>query len=260
MISVTRTAPPQVLQEHGARWLTALRAANDELEQVEDDSQATLRQIQRAQEGKKRAQNKYRHSKIKDALVTMFHGKCAYCESPIRVVAYGHIEHFYPKGNPNYTDKTFEWNNLLLSCAVCNNAGHKGTRFPLDASGDPLLLDPSDGVTDPGVHLKFSWDPQTGLASVYGLDERGQEVERMFDLNGMRGRKALVRERNRYVKKLYVILKLYDRQGNDAEALAILQQACQPDAPYSAFALAHIAPHIFQTVETVNERGRLCHD
>ena len=73
MISVTRTAPPKVLQGHGARWLTALRAANDELEQVENDSQATPQQIRRAKERKKRAQNKYRHPEIKDALVTMFH-------------------------------------------------------------------------------------------------------------------------------------------------------------------------------------------
>jgi len=244
MISVTRTAPPQVLQEHGARWLTALRTANDELGQAENDSQATPQQIRRAKERKKRAQNKYRHPKIKDALVTMFHGKCAYCESPVRVVTYGHIEHFYPKGNPNYMDKTFEWDNLLLSCDVCNDSGHKGNRFPLDASGDPLLIDPTDGVTDPVVHLKFSWDPRTGLASVYGLSERGQEVERIFDLNGMRGRKALIKERSRYIKKLYVILKLYDHQENNAEALAILQEACQSDAPYSAFALAYIAPHI----------------
>ena len=245
MISVIRIAPPQVLQEHGDRWLTALRTANDELEQVENDSQATPQQIRRAKERKKRAQNKYRHRKIKDALETMFHdGKCAYCESPIRVVTYGHIEHFYPKGNPNYVDKTFEWDNLLLSCDICNDPGHKGTEFPLDASGDPLLIDPTDGVTYPVEHLKFSWDPQTGLASVYGLDERGREVERTFDLNGMRGRKALIRERSRYIKSLYVILELCDHPEKGAKALAFLQESCQPDAPYSAFALAYIAPHI----------------
>ncbi len=244
MISVTRTAPPDVLQRLGARWLAALRAANDELEQIENDPQATPQQIRRAKEGKQNAQNKYRHREIKDSLVAMFHGKCVYCESPIRAVTYGHIEHFYPKSDSNYADKTFEWDNLLLSCDVCNDSGHKGTKFPLDASGDPLLIDPTDGVTDPVVHLKFSWDPRTGLASVYGLDERGQEVERVFDLNGMRGRKALIRERSRYVKKLYVILKLYEQLKGDAGALAILREACQSDAPYSAFALTYIAPCI----------------
>ncbi len=245
MISVTRTALPQVLQEKGAHWLAALRAANDELEQVENDSESTSRQIQRAKDRKKRAQNKYRHPEIKTLLEEeMFHSKCAYCESPVKVVAYGHIEHFYPKGNPNYVDKTFEWDNLLLSCDICNDAGHKGTRFPLDTGGDPLLIDPTDGVTDPVEHLKFSWDPRTGLACIYGLSERGREVERIFDLNGMRGRKALIKERSRYVKTLCVILKLYDRQKDNAEALTLLQQACQPDAPYSAFALAYIAPHI----------------
>ena len=244
MIPVARTAPPKVLQRLGAHWLATLRAAINELEQVQNDPQATKRDIRRAKAKKKNAQNKYSHREIKDALVTMFHGKCTYCESSIRVVTYGHIEHFYPKGDPNYVDKTFEWDNLLLSCDVCNDPGHKGTNLPLDADGDPLLIDPTDGVTDPAAHLKFSWAPRTGLASVYGLDERGQEVERVFDLNGVRGRKALIRERSRYVKKLYVILKLYDRRKDGAEALAILQEACQPDAPYSAFALAHIAPHM----------------
>jgi len=54
MISVTRTAPLKVLQEHGARWLTALRTANDELGQAENDSQATPQQIRRAKEREKR--------------------------------------------------------------------------------------------------------------------------------------------------------------------------------------------------------------
>lgn len=246
MIAVTRPAPPDVLQRLGARWSSALRAANDELEQVENDPQSTPQRIRRAKKRKRDAQNKYRHREIKDALVAAFHGKCAYCESQIRAVSYGHIEHFYPRSV--YVDKTFEWDNLLLSCEICNDAGHKGDRFPLDADGNPLLIDPTDGVTEPSVHLKFSWDPRVGLACVYGLDEQGREVVHTFDLNGFRGRDALLRERSRYFKKLWAILKWYEqRGGEDEEAWAILQEACQPDAPYSAFALIHIAPRILST-------------
>ncbi len=243
MIAVTRSAPPHVLQQHGADWSAALQAANDELERLKNDPQATPQQLRRAKRKKQTAQNKYRHREIKDALVAMFHGKCAYCESQIRAVAYGHIEHFYPKST--YVDKTFEWDNLLLACEICNGPGHKGDDFPLDADGNPLLIDPTDGVTEPSAHLTFSWDPQVGLAYVYGRDARGKEVVRTFDLNGERGRDALLRERSQYLKKLWVILRLYEqRDGEDEEARAILQAACQPDAPYSAFALANIAPRI----------------
>lgn len=243
MIPVRRTSPPDVLQRLGVRWLTELWTSIAELEQIWNDSQSTKRDIERAKKRKKNAQNKYAHQEIKQALVKMFHGKCAYCESQITVVTYGHIEHFYPKGDPNYVDKTFQWDNLLLSCDICNNPGHKGTNFPLDANGNPLLIDPTDGVTDPTVHLKFSWDPRAGLASVYGLDNKGRTVEQIFDLNGMRGRKELVKARNRYVKTLCTILELH-KQSNNPKAVALLQEACQPDAPYSAFALAHVAPHI----------------
>ncbi len=58
------------------------------------------------------AANRYRHKQVKDALVTMFHGKCAYCESKITVVTYRSIEHFHPKSI--YPELTFEWNIAAL--------------------------------------------------------------------------------------------------------------------------------------------------
>ena len=131
-----------------------------------------------------------------------------------------------------------------MACDICNDAGHKGTKFPLDSNGNPLLIDPTDGITNPTEHLNFSWDSETYLASVYGRDERGQTVERIFDLNGINGRQDLIKYRSRYIKMLFACLKLA-QQGN-VEALAILQEACQPDAQYSAFALAQMGPHISQ--------------
>jgi hypothetical protein len=163
----------------------------------------------------------------------MFYGKCAYCESQITVVTYGAIEHFYPKAR--YPDKTFEWSNLLLSCDVCNDAGHKGDDFPLDANGQPVLINPTDGATDISRHLDFVWDSEAGLATVYGRDERGKLVEETFDLNGLRGRKELIRRRSAYVKKL-VVLCVFARAGNP-EALSLIREACRPEAEYSVFAL-----------------------
>ena len=215
MIPVTRISEPPVLAKNAARWLEAL-------ESIKSDNKATKADINKAQ-------NKYRHPQVKGALVKMFNGKCAYCESKIIVVTYGAIEHFYPKSQ--YPDLTFTWETLLLSCDKCNDANHKGTNFPLDdITGNPLLIDPTDGVTDPNTHLEFIWDEMAKLASVYGRDRRGQIVEDLFDLNGMRGRKELINHRSQYIKKLLALLRLA-KQG-DSEALSLLQEACQPEAEY----------------------------
>lgn len=238
MIRVNRTEKPEVLQRNAEKWLGALHTAIRELEQTQNNPESSVQEIRQAEKKRKKARNKYSHPEIKKALVKMFHGKCAYCESQVTVVTYGHIEHFYPKGNPDYTEKTFEWENLLLSCDICNNVQHKGIKFPLDENGDPLLIDPSDGETNPAAHLKFFWDTGTDLAWVCGTDARGEETERTFDFNGLNGRKELIRERSVYVKKLLIILKY--AQNGDAEALAILKDACQDDAPYLAFAQTYI--------------------
>lgn len=226
MIPVLRSPQPSILQKKASDWLATFKA-------LSTDPNATKEQINNAQ-------NKYRHAQIKDALVQMFYGKCAYCESKITVVTYGAIEHFFPKST--YIDLTFEWSNLLLSCDMCNDAGHKGTRFPLDKNGNPLLIDPTDGITNPNMHLKFVWDAVAGLASVYGLDERGKTVETIFDLNGIGGRKELMAHRSKYVKRLFALLRLA-RKG-DPEAIELLEEACKPNAEYSAFALIHIRPNL----------------
>jgi uncharacterized protein (TIGR02646 family) len=224
LIRVKRNPQPTVLTKNAARWLANFKS-------LLTNSTATLQQI-------RNTQNKYRHRQIKDALVAMFHGKCAYCESKITVVTYGAIEHFFPKSQ--YPDLTFEWTNLLLSCDRCNDAGHKGTQFPLDDNGNPLLIDPTDGVTDPNKHLEFSWDAETGLASVYGRDRRGKTVESVFDLNGVRGRRELIDHRSKYIKRLFALLR-FAQQG-DPEAISLLKESCSPSAEYNAFALIHICP------------------
>lgn len=71
----------------------------------------------------------YRHPQVKEALIKLFHGKCAYCESTFLHVYSGDVEHFRPKGEiqeaapntkPGYYWLAANWNNLLLSCRNCN--------------------------------------------------------------------------------------------------------------------------------------------
>jgi len=245
VIPVPRTPKPSVLARYAAKWLAKLEEARSN---PNPDPAAQKRKINNAM-------NKYQHEEIKATLVAMFHGKCAYCESKITHITYGDIEHFRPKSDPRYAHLIFEWENLLLSCPICNNPAHKGTKFPLDASGNPLLIDPTDGVTDPNVHLEFSWDAVAGLATVYGCDARGQEVERIFDLNGVYGRKELIRERSHHVKTLMAFLP-YAQKG-DPEAIDILKEACQPDAKYSAFTRILILPYLPQVVLEYTELDNL---
>jgi hypothetical protein len=126
------------------------------------------------------------------------HEKCAYCEVHIRQSS-SHVEHHRPKdgawrhkrGTPRVVDSerywwlTWSWENLLLSCARCNDQGHKANFFPLDpgtsplpvppktplppvpqplpmsiwstSSEHPLLLDPASPTVDPLDHIE--WEP-----------------------------------------------------------------------------------------------------
>ncbi|MBI2566061.1 MAG: hypothetical protein HYV63_03360 [Candidatus Schekmanbacteria bacterium] len=99
--------------------------------------------------------------------------RCMYCEDSRGT----DIEHFWPmRGEPGYPERAFRWPNLLWACSGCNRK--KGTRFPLNAAGDPLLIDPTHD--DPWQHLCFDsdtnelaarWDRTTGVES-----ERGRQT------------------------------------------------------------------------------------
>lgn len=59
----------------------------------------------------------YNTPEVNAALKEMFHGKCYICENK-QITSY-QIEHFIPhRGN---ADLKYDWNNLFLACAHCNN-------------------------------------------------------------------------------------------------------------------------------------------
>ena len=62
----------------------------------------------------------------KPALIAEAHGKCAYCESPTSVVAFGDVEHFRPKDL--YWWLAFSFDNYTYSCQLCNQK-FKGANF-----------------------------------------------------------------------------------------------------------------------------------
>ncbi|WP_282019108.1 retron system putative HNH endonuclease [Salegentibacter mishustinae] len=74
----------------------------------------------------------YQDKQVKDALIRLFNGKCAYCESKITITSPIDKEHFRPKTKINtgvgpkirgYYWLAADWDNLLSACAHCNRTG-----------------------------------------------------------------------------------------------------------------------------------------
>jgi uncharacterized protein (TIGR02646 family) len=90
----------------------------------------------------------YAHDSVKQALLAVQYGKCCFCESKVRHIASGDIEHFRPKAAvrqtvdgplevPGYYWLAYDWTNLYFCCERCNRR-QKANLFP--------LLDPSKRV------------------------------------------------------------------------------------------------------------------
>jgi len=100
------------------------------------------------------------------------------------------IEHFRPKST--FPGHAFRWENYLLACSTCNGPTYKGTKFPQDPAGNPLLLDPT---TDrPAAHLPF--EPLTGLFEEDAATDKGRETIRTVGLNRAMLQRARVRTWN----------------------------------------------------------------
>jgi len=75
-------------------------------------------------------------------------GRCFYCSDSLGA----DIDHFVPISVT--VNKTFDWRNFVWVCPVCNRL--KGDRFPLDAAGFALLINPT--IEDPWEYLILDID------------------------------------------------------------------------------------------------------
>jgi len=170
------------------------------------------------------SQRKIKDTVYKEAqewIVSIFHGKCAYCEVRLDVSQHrGDLDHFRPKNrvadqhgkrvsirgsfHPGYFWLAYRLWNLLPSCISCNRpvkgpngiVRGKWDRFPVAGSyavscsddlqrEKPLLLNPYED--DPNRHLSF--DVKTGM--VTHKSSRGKVTIDTLGLN----REGLVRAR-----------------------------------------------------------------
>jgi uncharacterized protein (TIGR02646 family) len=82
----------------------------------------------------------YSHEDVKDLLRRVQDGKCCFCEAKIAHISYGDVEHYRPKAGwvqedeklnrPGYYWLAYDWDNLFLSCEICNQR-YKRNYFPV---------------------------------------------------------------------------------------------------------------------------------
>ncbi|MBS1183503.1 MAG: hypothetical protein H6Q99_3383 [Proteobacteria bacterium] len=122
MIRIEKGDAPPFLTANSAAWTATV-----------------VSKLAKGEEPTKTEKGRYNHPDIKSALVAETHGKCAYCESKLRHVTFGDIEHVVPKSsNPA---KWFSWSNLTLACDVCNTKKSNAT-IDHETFVDPYVADP----------------------------------------------------------------------------------------------------------------------
>ena len=109
----------------------------------------------------------YRHVDVKSAILRETAEKCAYCESKVTHVYWGDVEHLKPRRR--FPEYQFNYNNLTLACAVCNNK--KGDYWLEEAPiVDPYVEEPADHLLGLGPLLWHRNGSPTGQRTIDLLD------------------------------------------------------------------------------------------
>jgi len=89
----------------------------------------------------------YKSNDVINALGSLFHRKCAYCESSYAAVHPMDVEHYRPKGavfgaanHPGYWWLAAEWTNLLPSCIDCNRRRYQDLYRIEEEGGDVTAM------------------------------------------------------------------------------------------------------------------------
>lgn len=118
------------------------------------------------------------------AMMAAGRGYCMYCGDGLG----SSVDHHEPVArNPR---RAFDWLNHLLACDYCNSH-HKRDRYPVDADGKPLLLDPT--AEEPLEHLFLV----LSIGKYRALTEKGRQTIEVCGLNRPlleRGRAAAVHQ------------------------------------------------------------------
>lgn len=183
MRKIEKTPKPQILIDHAKEWTTeycaCLNAGNKPSDTVA---------------------NRYNHPEIKSALEKETHEKCAYCESKIKHISYGDIEHILPKNKNARPDLYVEWTNLTLSCEQCNRSGKRTYYNPQLSLVNPYTDAPEEFLRDIGPLVM----PIPG-------NDRAIVTEKVLKLN----RSTLVERRTERIMMVETLLQSWAKEKNE---------------------------------------------
>lgn len=210
MIILTKTQRPNILVTNAETW--------------RDDLMTTIGSGQKPTTTQK---NRYNHPDIKNQLLIETHEKCLYCESKIRHIDDGDIEHIIPKSV--HPELSFDWENLSLACTICNR--NKGDHY--DPGSAEEVINP---YTDsPADHFLFHRDFLTPLPQSL----RAQYTDQLLELN-----RAELRERRaEKISQLHDFITAYAQADETYKPLVVRQikrYCVGADKEYSAFLQAYI--------------------
>jgi hypothetical protein len=204
--------------------------------------------IQAVQDGPSHVvSNHYKDIEVKKALEKLFHGKCAYCEGQPTSQGPWDVEHYRPKGrvkenenHPGYYWLAYTWENLLPSCAYCNQGRTDQPTFddptPLPAAGkvdqfpllnethrantpddpldieEPLLLNP---CVDQDCENHFRYDIQGHILPANPNNHRAKKTIEICHLK----RRRLRMDRAKQIEKVIKSVRIHEKalKLNDAE-------------------------------------------
>jgi uncharacterized protein (TIGR02646 family) len=242
---------PEILRDRGAALTEELCTRADAGEQLHFDRDV------------------YGAAEVKEALRAAQHDKCCFCEAKLGHAQFGDVEHFRPKATAQqgpgdapvmgYYWLAYEWKNLYLSCAVCNQR-HKRCLFPLADPNrrvsshrraadldteQPLFVDP--GSEDPTVFIEYRREYLAPLAG----SARGSATVAALQLNRQplverrRERRELLRACLIVVAKAIASTPSDDDDRETTRVLNIIADATTDRGEYSSMAralLRQVAP------------------
>jgi uncharacterized protein (TIGR02646 family) len=204
MIKLEKGIEPEILTQNAATW-----------------TQAVVVKLNNGEAPTKTEKGRYNHPNIKQALIAETHGKCAYCESKLRHISYGDIEHVVPKSSD--PSKWFSWPNLTLACDICNT-NKSTTHVDNETFIDPYAVDPEQHFW----HIGALMHPQPGCDSA-------ALTERLLELN----RSELLERRTGRLKSLLKMLDVIERCGDQNLKKILWDDFCnesKSDQEYAAMA------------------------
>jgi hypothetical protein len=166
---------------------------------------------------------------LKESLLELSNGKCAYCECDLKEESkYMEVEHFEDKANnPN---KVLDWDNLLPSCKRCN--GSKSTH---DVISEPIV---NPFIDTPSTHLTLR------LYRFKSKDVKGKTTIDVVDLNhterAVKKRFEVGEQLEKTIDKAVERLELYEanpitqRRNKLLSIVEDILLECQKESIYSA--------------------------